>query len=803
VIGKRIKRGLGLGAQRKGAEETPMPRRRTPSAGDKAVRVRRLLAYITAPEASGDREGLEKCTHWAACGFALGDTIDDHINEMTHLAQSKLAGSDPVEHLVFSWPPGEQPTRDQVDEAALIALQTLGFVGHQAVWALHEDRAQIHVHLAFNRVNPVTERFQKAEWLVDRIHQAVARIEHAQGWRSQEGARYELVGDTPVLRAAPKTTPELSQGARAFERQTAMASAQRLAQERAPSLSSAKSWRDAHAAFQSAGLEYRRVGSGAVIVVGAEAVKASSVNRRFSFSQLERQFGSYEPSSAGGHRGPPHAQGRVPDVPLVPPELRPDWEVFHAARRKAFDDARSAKDAAIKRRTADREELRRRQKEERDDALAGSWKGAGLALNALRRALGEKHRAEAKLLAERHKAAALPPPVVYPDFPEWLVRLGRADDAEKARSAIASRPVVHAEPQPEAAPPVSGQTPTSAAPQRAAFASYSQAVAADVYKITIIRDMPGRKGPGFMFTAKIGFPDGAPVDVVLANIGELQRLESRGENIFVTPCSASTFHILVDDLTAEKLASFKAAGFRPAAVIESSRGNFQAVLNVPRGDADDEIERAVANSLTKDLNLTYGDPNLSGAVHAHRFPAFKNQKLKYAPDYPTTRLVEAAGGVCGKLECLAARKRAEIIADKERSAKNIAAAIGVNAAQTSATAQLVRVYAAHAGHIAACRGADGQDASRLDYMIAIRMRATGHSREAVMAAIASASPEIAERKRNVGDYVRRTADAAFGASGQRDVEKYGRWIPSWRNLEAATNPAPASKTPKARAGPER
>ena len=63
---------------------------------------------------------------------------------------------------------------------------------------------------------------------------------------------------------------------------------------------------------------------------------------------------------------------------------------------------------------------------------------------------------------------------------------------------------------------------------------------------------------------------------------EMLRFQRRGENIYYTPLSDDRHHILIDDMTRESLKKLQEDGFRPAVVLESSPGNYQCLLTIPR-----------------------------------------------------------------------------------------------------------------------------------------------------------------------------------------------------------------------------
>ncbi len=77
-----------------------------------------------------------------------------------------------------------------------------------------------------------------------------------------------------------------------------------------------------------------------------------------------------------------------------------------------------------------------------------------------------------------------------------------------------------------------------------------------------------------------------------------------------------------------------------------------------------------------------------------------------------------------------------------------------------------------------------EDYSRLDAMIALRMRATGHNPQAVMDAIAYCAPSIRTKEgRNWRQYAERTANYAFGVAGDIALQKYEKYKEYWQRIE--------------------
>lgn len=78
------------------------------------------------------------------------------------------------------------------------------------------------------------------------------------------------------------------------------------------------------------------------------------------------------------------------------------------------------------------------------------------------------------------------------------------------------------------------------------------------------------------------------------------------------------------------------------------------------------------------------------------------------------------------------------------------------------------------------------DRSRVDAMIAVRLRITGHSRADMIATLANGAPTLREGddERHWPTYAARAVRYAFGPAGDREVERLARYREPWRALES-------------------
>ena len=103
------------------------------------------------------------------------------------------------------------------------------------------------------------------------------------------------------------------------------------------------------------------------------------------------------------------------------------------------------------------------------------------------------------------------------------------------------------------------------------------------------------------------------------------------------------------------------------------------------------------------------------------------------------------------------------------------------------------IYRRHGQDIRSREG-NALDRSRVDAMIAVRLRVTGHSRDEIVATLANGPPTFRApgEERDWPRYAARVVRYAFGPAGDREVERLARYREPWRALENQ----PAQRLPR-------
>jgi hypothetical protein len=163
-------------------------------------------------------------------------------------------------------------------------------------------------------------------------------------------------------------------------------------------------------------MRFERKGSGAILWVGDEAVKASSAGRECSMSALEKRLGEFEP----------RADERSPDPPRRAPQpidpVSKPWKEYIAQRDHHDAERAAARDRLAERQRDEKQRTAERHRSEREDIFSRSWRGERDLLNATRSVLAAQQAQEKAELRDRQKLErdGLRREQRFPSFKEWL-----------------------------------------------------------------------------------------------------------------------------------------------------------------------------------------------------------------------------------------------------------------------------------------------------------------------------------------------------------------------------------------------
>lgn len=321
-------------------------------------------------------------------------------------ARNTRSRSDKSYHLVVSFPEGERPTRNQLEDIEDRLCVALGFAEHQRVSAVHQNTDNWHLHVAINKVHPTTFRNVTPHRDHYRLQEACAELE----------IRHGLTREPHTLdaRQSAEQRQQKARGRAAdFEARHGGQSFVAWLQEHArPVLLAARDggsgWQALHRAAASLDLTVKPRGAGLVIGHREDNrlhVKASDVDRGLSLQALTTALGPFQPPGQQAEAEPARARYAKPSR---------DGSLYQAFQRER-QAAEAAKQAALQalreRHGAYARELtayhRDRLRQERLTGLRGVLRREGFRHLVERRKLDHAERKtreaeERRQLRERH-----------------------------------------------------------------------------------------------------------------------------------------------------------------------------------------------------------------------------------------------------------------------------------------------------------------------------------------------------------------------------------------------------------------
>ena len=243
---------------------------------------------------------------------------------------------------------------------------------------------------------------------------------------------------------------------------------------------------------------------------------------------------------------------------------------------------------------------------------------------------------------------------------------------------------------------------------------------------------------------------------LIRSIPWLRMQNADGRNIYVRPKGEHDLS-LVDDLTADAVRRMKMTGFTPAAVIETSPGNFQAWLKHPR-QLPRELSTMAARKLAEEFG---GDRGAADWRHFGRLAGFTNRKAKYMNDgglFPFVRLIEAPGaGVPGGRDGLLRRSLLNVTRDlRNRERQHVLLTTRRSRKTSKEHRGLPSQNPRYAG-----------DATRVDLAFAIYALSHGSSGDQVAAVLRSRDLSHKGDEKRQNQYVDRTIKKALNVTESR------------------------------------
>jgi hypothetical protein len=276
------------------------------------------------------------------------------------------------------------------------------------------------------------------------------------------------------------------------------------------------------------------------------------------------------------------------------------------------------------------------------------------------------------------------------------------------------------------------------------------AMASDVFEVGLFKpDAAGNEA--------VMLPRVWDAETLLRSVPWLRHQNRDGRNIYIRPRGEHNLS-LVDDLSRDSVLAMKQAGFAPAAIIETSPGNFQAWVKHPE-QLSKELGTAAARKLAERFG---GDPGAADWRHFGRLGGFTNRKEKYRDPqtglHPFVKLIEAEGAVYPEANRFLTGVRSAV--EEERREREHQRRT-LQPSQTARSTELKSIDSFRANP------KYGGDGTRIDLAYAIYASSHGAAEAEIEAAIRSRDLSHKGGERRQADYVGRTIKKAFESGRDR------------------------------------
>ncbi|MCB1622314.1 MAG: relaxase/mobilization nuclease domain-containing protein [Thiothrix sp.] len=237
----------------------------------------------------------EKIVGYRISNCQFNNAIDLAMDEILMTQrQNKRSNADPCYHLVFSFPPGEKPKGDILADIEHELCKSIGLGDHQRISAIHDDTDNYHVHVAINKVHPVTHN------MVEPYRDKIKLIETAEQLEIKHGLVKQVDWEAARQKRRRGERDKPNPPAETLKAHTHQIPFDAWVKQHRAEITAlidpAPDWKTCQANLARLDLQIRPRGNGMVLSSRSEKAfaKLSTLGREYSAGKLEKRLGRFQ-----------------------------------------------------------------------------------------------------------------------------------------------------------------------------------------------------------------------------------------------------------------------------------------------------------------------------------------------------------------------------------------------------------------------------------------------------------------------------------------------------------------------------
>ncbi|WP_245517642.1 hypothetical protein [Methylorubrum sp. Q1] len=283
---------------------------------------------------------------------------------------------------------------------------------------------------------------------------------------------------------------------------------------------------------------------------------------------------------------------------------------------------------------------------------------------------------------------------------------------------------------------------------------------------------------------------------IAAGWAALERAAGRDSAVYLTPISNERHHLVLSGLRIEEVGQLQATGFAPALVLDRRDGRHEVVLTAQNRNRPYEQAALAEASEHIRFSLALGRRRFGLRIAAADPPETAASDSGASRQRIYAQVLTATGAICERLGRLISRC---IAVFERRFGRGPSSRLGRGLDPDGVPAHAdAPLYWGHRADLLARWQGRWPDPSRVDALIARRLRGTGHSEPAVAALITACAPAVPR----IGRYAWQSYGQRAAANAFRTDTDDGAWVfdrtssAMWGELEQAVKKRAEDQIPK-------